>query len=115
MTVEKIELDIPRGPKMGPDARPLFGYETVRAYAERGLAVHKTIGKGNRWKWMVTHVATGLCLERIGAMTKRDAMANMQRALALPIDWTRGEQETLQTLREDRRIMDGINAIANPD
>lgn len=35
MTVEKIELDIPRGPKMGPDARPLFGYETVRAYADR--------------------------------------------------------------------------------
>ena len=36
-----------------------------------------------------------------------------RRALALPIDWTRGEADTIKTLREDRRIMDGINAIAN--
>ena len=113
MTLETITLSIPRGAKVGPDAKPIYGYENVQAYAERGLAVHKSIGKGNRWKWTVTHIATGFSLERIGATTKRDAMANMQRALALPIDWTRGEADTIKTLREDRRIMDGINAIAN--
>ena len=113
MATKTITIAIPRGAKMGPDAKPIYGYENVQAYAERGLAVHKSIGKGNRWKWTVTHIATGFCLERIGAMTKRDAMANMQRALALPIDWTRGEADTIKTLREDRRIMDGINAIAN--
>ena len=113
MTIETITIAIPRGAKIGPDAKPIYGYENVQAYAERGLAVHKAVGKCNRWKWTVTHVATGLGLECIGAMTKRDAMANMQRALALPIDWTRGEADTLKTLREDRRIMDGINAIAN--
>ena len=113
MATKTITIAIPRGAKVGPDAKPIYGYENVQAYAERGLAVHKSIGKGNRWKWTVTHIATGFRLESIGATTKRDAMANMQRALALPIDWTRGEADTFKTLREDRRIMDGINAIAN--
>ena len=72
---------------------------------------------GSRRPWVVATavlavVATGLCLERIGAMTKKQALENMERALALPVDWTLPEAEIFKALREDRRIMDGINAIA---
>ena len=110
----QIKLAIPRGAKIGPDARPIYGYEEVQAIEDRGLAVHKSL-KGHRWRWMVTHVQSGLCLERIGAMTKAAAMANMSRALDLPIDWTLPEEKIFQALRADRRIMDGINAIATHD
>ena len=110
----KITLAIPRGAKMGPDASPIYGYIEVEATEKRGLAVHKS-PPGLRCRWMVTHVQSGLFMGRIGAMTKKAAMENMRRALELPIDWTMNEQETLKALREDRRIMDGINAIATHD
>lgn len=109
-----INLAIPRGAKIGPDARPIYGYAEVEAIEERGLAVHKSLGR-TRWRWMVTHVSSGLCLDRIGAMTKKAALENMRRALELPIDWTMPEQEVFAVLRTDRRIMDGINAIATHD
>ncbi|UFS66930.1 hypothetical protein LO749_20770 [Paracoccus denitrificans] len=112
--MRKITLAIPRGARIGPEAKPIYGYDVVEAFEERGLAVHKSL-PGKRWRWMVTHVQSGLCLERIGAMTKKTAMENMRRALELPIDWTMSEQETIKALREDRRIMDGINAIAIHD
>lgn len=111
-TMTHIKLAIPRGAKIGPDAKPIYGHSTVDAVVRDGLAVHKAL-KGNRWKYMVTHVASGLALDRIGAMTRKAALDHMERALALPIDWTKGEAETIATLRKDRRIMDGINAIAN--
>lgn len=113
--METINLAIPRGAKIGPDARPIYGYEEVTATGAGGLAVHKAVGKGNRWRWTVTHVETGLCLERIGAMTKKGAMENMRRALDLPVDWTLPEAEIFRALREDRRLIDGLNAIANRD
>lgn len=113
--METIKIAIPRGAKVGPDARPIYGYEEVTATGEKGLAVHKSVGKCNRWAWTVTHVATGFSLERIGARTKKDAMENMRRALELPVDWTLPEAEIFKVLREDRRIMDGINAIATHD
>ena len=110
--MQPITLAIPRGAKIGPDAKPIYGYENVTATVDRGLAVHKAVGKGPRWKWTITHVSTGFALERIGAMTKKQALENMERALALPVDWTLPEAEIFKVLREDRRIMDGINAIA---
>ena len=112
--MSKITLTIPRGAKMGPDAKPIYGYVDVEATEERGLAVHKSL-PGHRWRWTVTHVQSGLCLGRIGGMTKKAAMENMRMVLELPIDWTMNEQETIKALREDRRIMDGINAIATRD
>ena len=109
-----IKLAIPRGAKKGPYARPIYGYAEVEAIEERGLAVHKSLGV-TRWRWMVTHVSSGLCLDRIGAMTKKAALENMRRALELPIDWTMPEQDVIAVLRTDRRIVEGINAIANHD
>lgn len=106
-----INLAIPQGAKIGPEAKPIYGFKEVSATAERGLAVHKT-GKGARWKWMVTHIQSGLALERIGAMTKREALENMRRALELPINWDQSEGEVISILRTDRRIIDGINEIA---
>lgn len=109
-TIERREIRIPRGAKSGPSQEPIYGYETLPAYCLKGLAVHKAL-KGERWKWMVTHEKSGLKLDRIGAMTKARAVENMQAAVALPFDWTKGERETLDALRASRGIVDAITAI----
>lgn len=112
MQTERRTIKLSSGAKIGPDQRPIYGYRETPADCAGGLAVHKA-APGHRWRWMVTHEASGLCLDRIGAMTKAQALDHMQRALALPIDWTKGEAETVAALRANRAIMDGINAIAN--
>ena len=106
----KRVISIPQGAKVGPDARPMYGYKDVPADCLGGLCVHKT-GKGARWKWMVTHEASGLSLERIGAMTKARALENMRAALDLDIDWTLPERKVLDALRQSRGIVDAITRI----
>ena len=103
-------VKIPQGAKVGPDQRPMYGHIEVQADCLGGLCVHKT-GKGARWRWMVTHEASGLGLERIGAMTKARAMENMRAALGLGFDWTLPERETLDALRQSRGIVDAITRI----
>lgn len=113
MTADKIErrkIRIPRGAPSGPKGEPIYGWEVLPAYCLKGLAVHKSL-KGSRWKWMVTHEASGLKLDRIGAMTKARAVENMQAAVALPFDWAKGERETLAALRASRGIVDSISEI----
>lgn len=110
MKPERRTISIPRGAKIGSDQRPIYGLETMPADCAGGLAVHKAL-PGHRWRWMVSHESSGLCLDRIGAMTKARALENMQAALALPFDWTRGESETLAALRTSRGIVDAITSI----
>lgn len=114
MKLAKLTLQIPKGARVGPDQEPIYGYTEVTAYTfpNTGLAVHKSLDRKPRWKWTITHTPSGLCLERIGANTKAEAVANMERALELPIDWNQPQEKVLAKLREDRRIMDGINEIA---
>ena len=64
---------------------------------------------------MVTHEASGLSLDRLGAMTKARAVANMRAAVALDFDWTLPEREALDALRQSRGIVDAITAIGNRD
>ena len=108
--MEKRMIRLARGAKCGPDKQPIYGWHEETAYCEGGLAVHKAM-KGHRWQWMVTHEASGLSLEVIGAMTKARAVENMRAALALPFDWTRGEAETIAALRESRGIVDAMRRI----
>lgn len=107
--VRRVVL-IPQGAKIGPEAKPIYGYEERPADCLGGLCVHKT-GKGARWKWMVTHEASGMCIERLGTITKARAMENMQAALALDFDWTLPERETLDALRQSRGIVDAVTRI----
>ena len=108
--MEKRNIRIPLGAKFGPSQEPICGWHETEAYCRGGLAVHKAL-RGARWKWMVTHEASGLSLEVIGANTKRDAAANMEKALDLGFDWSRGEAETIAALRESRGIVDAMRKI----
>lgn len=110
IALERREIQIPQGARIGSAQEPIYGYETRPAYCASGLAVHKT-GKGARWKWMVTHEASGFALGVLGAMTKQRAVENMQAALALDFDWTRNEQETVAALRQSRGIVDAMRKI----
>ena len=112
--IEKREIRIPRGAPCGPKGEPIYGWEVLPAYCLKGLAVHKAL-KGSRFKWMVTHEASGLKLDRIGAMTRVRAIENMKAAVALPFDWTKGERETLGALRASRGIVDAITKIGAGD
>lgn len=107
---ERRTIKIPMGRPVGLDQRPIYGYHETPAYCLAGLAVHKAL-PGSRHKWMVTHEGSGLALERIGASTKTRALENMQAAIALPFDWTKGESETLAALRASRGIVDAITRI----
>ena len=109
-TLERREIQIPQGAKIGTAQEPIYGYETRPAYCASGLAVHKT-GKGARWKWMVTHEASGFALGVLGAMTKARAVENMQAALTLDFDWTRNERDTIAALRQSRGIVDAMRKI----
>jgi hypothetical protein len=104
------EIRIPKGARTGPAQEPIYGWEVLPAACYRGLCVHKAL-PGSRWKWMVTHEASGLKLDRIGAMTKARAIENMTAAAALDFDWTKGERETLNALRASRGIVDAISRI----
>lgn len=108
--MEKRKIKLARGAKTGPENQPIYGWHEVDAYCKGGLAVHKAL-KGDRWKWTVTHEASGLALTWIGANTKSDTVANMEKALALNFDWTRGEAETIAALRESRDIVDAFRKI----
>ena len=108
---EKRTVRIPLGDKIGPDRQPIYGWQDVTAYCINGLCVHRST-PGYRHKWTVTHEASGLTLERIGARTKARAMENMRAAVALDFDWTLPERETQNALRESRNVMDEINRIA---
>lgn len=110
MTPERRTITIPRGGKIGPEQRPIYGYEEIQAHCAGGLAVHKAL-PGNRWKWQVTHEGSGMVIGLLGAMTCRDAIANMQAALAIDFDWTQGEAETVAALRTRRDVVDAIRAI----
>lgn len=111
MIPERRTITIPRGAKIGPEQRPIYGYEEVTAYCAGGLAAHKAL-KGNRWKWQITHEASGMKIDFLGAMTCRDAIANMQAALAIGFDWTQGEEETVAALKSRRDVVDAIRAIS---
>lgn len=112
--LERRTVRIPQGARMGAKQEPIYGYQERPADCLAGLCVHRT-GKGARWRWMVSHVASGLALERLGGMTKAVAVANMRQAVALDFDWTRGEAETLAALRERRDVVDAITTIGNRD
>lgn len=114
MKLEKRVISIPQGAKCGPAQKPIYGFKDVDAYCSGGLAVHKT-GRGARWRWTVTHIASGLGLTNLGAMTKALAVANMERALALEFDWTLDEKKTFAAMREDPTIAASIRAIGNRD
>lgn len=103
-------IKIPMGAFVGPERRPLYGWKELPAHCLAGLAVHKAL-PDSRWKWMVTHEASGLKLDRIGAMTKARAIENMRAAVALEFDWTLPERETLDALRASRGIVDAISRI----
>lgn len=111
MKTERRTISIPRGAKIGTAQEPIYGHVDVPADCLDGLCVHKAL-KGARWRWMVAHEASGMCIERIGAMKKSEAIENMRAALALDFDWTRDETETLAALRERRDVVDAINEIA---
>ena len=108
--MEKRIIKIPQGAKIGPEQKPIYGYMDVVAYCKDGLSVHKSLG-GKRWKWTVTHEASGLSLDVIGANTKRDAAANMEKALELGFDWSRSEEGTVAALKENRGIYDALRKI----
>lgn len=110
MTPERRTIAIPRGAKIGPEQRPMYGYGEVTAYCAGGLAAHKSL-PGTRWKWQITHEASGMRIDLLGAMTCRDAIANMQAAIAIDFDWTQGEAETVAALRTRRDVVDAIRAI----
>lgn len=112
--LETRTLRIPQGARIGAKQEPIYGYLEREAHCLKGLCVHKT-GKGARWRWMVSHEASGLALERLGGLTKAVAVANMRAALALNFDWTKGEAETIAALRSRRDIVDAITAIGNRD
>lgn len=103
-------IRIPQGAPTGPSQEPIYGWHETPAYCLKGLAVHKAL-RGERWKWMVTHEASGFKLERIGAMTRARALENMRAAVALDFDWTQGEKDTLNALRQSRGIVDAITRI----
>lgn len=109
--MEKRIIRLAKGAKIGPENQPIYGWAEVEAFCEGGLAVHKA-APGDKCKWMVTHEQSGLGLHVIGARTKARAVANMKAALAIGFDWNRGEQETLQALRETRGVLDALRAIA---
>jgi hypothetical protein len=109
-TIERREIRIPRGAPIGPSQEPIYGWAVLPAYCLKGLAVHKAL-KGERWKWTVTHEASGMKLDRIGANTKARAVDNMRAAVALPFDWTQDERKTLDALRASRGIVDAITTI----
>ena len=110
----KRTIRIPQGSRCGPDSEPIYGYQERPADCLGGLCVHKT-GKGARWRWMVTHEASGLSLDRLGAMTKARAVENMRAAVALDFDWTLPEREALDALRQSRGIVGAITAIGESD
>jgi len=115
MELQRKEIRLPLGACVGPDQRPLYGYsDPIPADCAGGLALHKAL-KGSRWKWMVTHEASGLSLDIIGAMTKARALDHMQQALALPFDWTGGAAQTIQALKESRGIVDAMRRIGTHD
>lgn len=63
----------------------IYGKKTVTAYAANGLAVHKH-GSG----WRVSHVASGGSVHaRQDRRLKADAVIQMEKLLALPIDWAK--------------------------
>ena len=95
---------------VGIGQKPIYVHHDIRATCLKGLCVHKDL-KGSRWKWMITHEASGLSIERIGATTKARAMQNMQAAIALPIDWTLGESAVLAALRASPGIRDALTRI----
>jgi hypothetical protein len=105
MKIEIREIQIPRGAKIGPEQKPIYGYETVKASCMGGLAVHKAL-PGSTAKWEVTHIASGMKMGPICAATKSRAIQNMKAALAVGFDWTKSEEETLKAIRESRVIAD---------
>lgn len=109
--MEKKTIRIPLGAKIGPKQEPIYGYEEALAYCKDGLAVHRAVGRGSRWKWSVTHINSGMKIDAIGANTKRDAEANMNAALALNFDWTMSEADTMAALRANRWVTDEIRRI----
>ena len=111
MDIQKRTIRIPQGAPTGPEGRPIYGYLETPAYCLNGLAVHKSLGHRPRWKWPVTHEASGLKLEVLGAMSKARAEANMRAALALPFDWTLPEKETLAAMRKTQGIVPALRDI----
>jgi hypothetical protein len=109
--MEKRIIRIPRGARIGPDQEPIYGWLEVEAYCKGGLCVHKRLDKGARWKWSVTHEASGMGLPVIGADTKRETAANVEAALALDFDWTMSEEDTIAAFRKDRSIVDAVRKI----
>ena len=69
----------------------------VESECRGGLALHEV--EADHWHrptenpvaWGVTHIASGKAL--LCALHKADAEADMERALALPIDWTCSEED----------------------
>ena len=112
--METRYIQIPRGAFVGSEQRPIYGYKTVRAKCLKGLAVHKA-NKGHRWKWMLTHEASGLCLEMLGAMTQKQALDNMRRATDIDFDWSAPRDSVIEGLKTRREVFDALRAIANHD
>ena len=113
-TLERRTIRVPRGARIGESQEPIYGWQDMPADCLGGLAVHKAL-KDERWRWMVTHEASGYCIERLGAMTKARAVANMRAAVALEFDWTLGQREIFDALRRSRGIVDAVTRIGESD
>lgn len=109
---EKRDVRIPMGARTGPENEPVYGWHIAPAMCAGGLAVHKAL-QGQKWKWTVTHEGSGMYIAPLCAMTRARAQANVEAALALNFDWTRGERDTLDALRASRGIVDACRAIGD--
>lgn len=112
--METRDIQVPQGAFVGPDQQPIYGYKTVPAKCLKGLCVHKA-NRGHRWKWMLTHEASGLCLEMLGAMTQKQAIEHMRRATDIDFDWTAPRDAVIERLKTRRAVFDALRAIANHD
>lgn len=112
MQTERREIAIPKGARVGPERRPMYGFETVRAECLKGLCVHKAIA-GDPPGWLVAHEKSGLKIGPLTASTKARAVENMKAAAALNFDWTRDEDATLAALHQSRGIVDAVRAIGS--
>jgi len=66
--------------------------QTVTAYCEGGLAVHRS--PNNKACWVVTHIGSGRSID-ILLKTKKEAVKAADRLLELDVDWTRDEMEVM--------------------
>lgn len=109
--MEKITLRIPQGANIGSEQKPIYGYKEIEAIAKGGLAVHRI--NGDSGPWTVTHIKSLLRISVLGSKSKKRAIQNMEKALALNFDWNLPEKETLDAMRATHGIRNSLIAIGD--